>query len=135
MAEGKNSDTPDNRSTVRGQEVQSRELDARRSALEEKLRRKGVLNSPEQEEGKKDVPSSGIAQAIRLSSEFLAAVVVGIVLGLGFDQLAGASPWGLIVFLFLGFAAGVLNVLRSAGLAALPCRRGRGRGAALEKKA
>jgi len=34
------------------------------------------------------------------------------------DRLAGTSPWGLIIFLLLGFCAGVLNVLRSAGLVA-----------------
>jgi len=115
MADGKDPDTPGDESTFRKQELQSRQLDERRSALEEKLKRKGVLEQPEEEREKQDMPS-GAAQAIKLSSEFLAAVIVGIVLGLGFDQLVGVSPWGLIVFLFLGFAAGVLNVLRSAGL-------------------
>jgi ATP synthase protein I len=32
--------------------------------------------------------------------------------------MAGTSPWGLIIFLLLGFGAGVLNVLRSAGMVA-----------------
>ena len=36
------------------------------------------------------------------------------------DRWLGVSPWGLIVFLLLGFAAGVLNVMRSAGLIAGP---------------
>jgi len=40
--------------------------------------------------------------------------------GLGWflDRVAGTSPWGLIVGLLLGFGAGVLNVLRSAGVVA-----------------
>ncbi len=59
--------------------------------------------------------SGGYAQAFRMSSEFIAGVVVGAVLGWGLDRLAGTSPWGLIVFLLLGFGAGVLNVLRAAG--------------------
>jgi len=58
---------------------------------------------------------SGIGNALRLSSEFIAAIVVGAGLGWFIDRLAGTSPWGLIVFLFLGFGAGVLNVLRAAG--------------------
>jgi ATP synthase protein I len=33
------------------------------------------------------------------------------------DRMLGISPWGLIVFLLLGFAAGVLNVMRAAGVA------------------
>jgi ATP synthase protein I len=42
-------------------------------------------------------------------------VVAGFAVGWAFDKLTGWSPWGLIVFLLLGFAAGVLNVLRSIG--------------------
>jgi ATP synthase protein I len=42
--------------------------------------------------------------------------LVGAGLGWLIDRLLGISPWGLIVFLLLGFAAGVLNVMRSAGV-------------------
>lgn len=49
----------------------------------------------------------------RLGSELLAAMIVGPLLGLGLDRLAGTSPWGLIGGIFLGFAAGVLNVSRA----------------------
>lgn len=59
--------------------------------------------------------ASGYALAVRMGSEFVAGVVVGAALGWGLDRVAGTSPWGLIVLLLLGFAAGVLNVLRSAG--------------------
>ena len=37
-------------------------------------------------------------------------------MGWAFDKGLGTSPWGLIVCLLLGFAAGVFNVLRSAGM-------------------
>jgi ATP synthase protein I len=57
-------------------------------------------------------------KALRLSSEFIAGIVVGAALGWFIDRMAGTSPWGLIVFLLLGFGAGILNVLRSAGLIA-----------------
>ena len=36
------------------------------------------------------------------------------------DRLLGISPWGFIVFLLLGFVAGVLNVMRTAGVAPGP---------------
>lgn len=62
--------------------------------------------------------SAGYAVAFRLSSEFIAAIAVGIGIGWMIDRLAGSSPWGLVVFLLLGFAAGVLNVLRASGLVA-----------------
>jgi ATP synthase protein I len=60
----------------------------------------------------------GFALALRLGADFVAGVVVGAALGWGFDALLGTSPWGLIAFLLFGFAAGVLSVLRTAGLAA-----------------
>src|SRR5271156_4423669 len=67
--------------------------------------------------------ASAMALGFRLSSELIAGVVVGALIGWGFDRLLSTSPFGLIVFLLLGFAAGVLNVIRSAGVA--PDRTGR----------
>ncbi len=64
--------------------------------------------------------ASGYARGFRLSSELVAGVLVGAGLGWLIDRLLGVAPWGLIVFLLLGFAAGVLNVMRSAGVAASP---------------
>ena len=60
-----------------------------------------------------------MAYAVKISSEFIAGVVVGAALGWLIDKLFGTGPWGLIIFLLLGFCAGVLNVLRSAGLIAV----------------
>ena len=62
--------------------------------------------------------ASGYARGFRLSSELVAGVVVGAGLGWLIDRWLGISPWGLMIFLLLGFAAGVLNVMRSAGLVA-----------------
>jgi len=92
------------------------DLARRRQKLELKLVEKGVLI--DEETGSK-VPTekAAIGQAVKLASEFLAAVVVGVLLGLGFDQVTGFSPWGLVVFLFLGFAAGIMNMLRAVGYA------------------
>jgi ATP synthase protein I len=67
--------------------------------------------------------ASAMARGFRLSSELVAGVVVGALIGWGFDRLLSTSPFGLIVFFLLGFAAGVLNVVRSAGVA--PDRTGR----------
>jgi ATP synthase protein I len=61
--------------------------------------------------------ASAFARGFRLSAELIAGVVVGAVIGWGFDRLLSTSPWGLIVFFLLGFAAGVINVMRSAGVA------------------
>ena len=68
--------------------------------------------------GREAPQSPGFGMALRLGGDFVAGVLVGAALGWGFDRLVGTSPWGLAVFLLLGFAAGVLNVMRSAGLIA-----------------
>ncbi len=62
--------------------------------------------------------ASGYARGFRLSSELVAGVVVGAGIGWLLDRWLGIAPWGLVVFLLLGFAAGVLNVMRSAGVVA-----------------
>lgn len=54
-----------------------------------------------------------MGRGFRLASEFVAAVIVGAILGWGVDQLFGTAPWGMIILLLLGFAAGVLNVIRA----------------------
>jgi ATP synthase protein I len=53
----------------------------------------------------------------------IAGVLVGALMGWGFDRLLSTSPFGLIVFVLVGFVAGVLNVIRSAGVA--PGKTGR----------
>ena len=60
--------------------------------------------------------ASAMARGFRLSTELVAGVLVGAALGWLLDRWLGISPWGLIVFLLLGFAAGVLNVMRAAGV-------------------
>src|SRR5580698_10273149 len=67
--------------------------------------------------------ASAMAIGFRLSSELIAGVIVGALLGWGFDRFLSTSPFGLIVFVLLGFVAGVVNVVRSAGVA--PDRTGR----------
>ena len=61
--------------------------------------------------------ASAMARGFRLSSELIAGVLVGAVIGWGIDRLFSTSPWGLIVFFLLGFTAGVINVMRAAGVA------------------
>jgi ATP synthase protein I len=73
--------------------------------------------------------ATGYGVAVRLGSEFIAAVLVGAALGWGLDKLAGTSPWGLMILLLLGFAAGVTNVVRAAGPSTSPAGdRGSGQG-------
>src|ERR1700682_6262918 len=69
--------------------------------------------------------ASAFARGFRLSTELVVGVLVGAFIGWLLDRLLGISPWGLIVFLLLGFVAGILNVMRAAGLAPNPGASGR----------
>ena len=59
----------------------------------------------ERANGPEEPNRPGYGMALRLGADFVAGVVVGAAIGWGFDWLAGTSPWGLAVFLLLGFAA------------------------------
>lgn len=58
--------------------------------------------------------TSGIGLAFRFGIELVAAVLVGVGIGIALDMWLGTRPWLMILFLFLGGAAGVMNVYRTA---------------------
>jgi ATP synthase protein I len=55
----------------------------------------------------------GMAYGMRMAAELVAAVIVGGVIGWGLDWVLGSRPWLFLLFFLLGFAAGVLNVMRA----------------------
>jgi len=57
----------------------------------------------------------GMAYGMRMAAELVAAVLVGGVIGWGLDWVLGSKPWLFLLFLALGFAAGVLNMVRAYG--------------------
>ncbi len=52
--------------------------------------------------------------AWRMVIELVAGIVIGFGIGFGLDRLLGTGPFLMIVFLGLGFAAGVRTMMRSA---------------------
>jgi ATP synthase protein I len=93
------------------------DLERRKRELEAALATRRPVH-PAGQEGDRTGGTAGFGNALRLSSEFIAGILVGAALGWLFDYAVGTSPWGLIFFLLLGFGAGVLNVMRSAGVVA-----------------
>jgi ATP synthase protein I len=92
-------------------------LTARLHRLGERLDRIRPEAPAEQAQaGRPGADSSAMARGFRHSSELVAGVLVGAAIGWLIDRWLGISPWGMIVFLLLGFAAGVLNVMRAAGV-------------------
>ena len=55
-----------------------------------------------------------MGNAFKLSTELVAAVAVGTIIGFILDSWFGTKPWLIIVFFFLGCAAGMLNVIKTA---------------------
>ena len=55
-----------------------------------------------------------LGKALKISTELVAAVVVGTTLGFILDNWFGTKPWLTICFFFIGVAAGILNVIKAA---------------------
>jgi ATP synthase protein I len=91
-------------------------LSARFQRLGERLDRTSSSRPPEAPAPRPSTDASAMAQGLRLSTELVAGVVVGGVIGWLLDRWLGISPWAFIVFLLLGFAAGLINLMRSAGV-------------------
>ena len=57
---------------------------------------------------------SFMGNAFKLGIELVAAVAVGTIIGFILDSWFDTKPWLIIIFFFLGAAAGILNVIRAA---------------------
>ena len=57
---------------------------------------------------------SFMGNAFKLGTELVAAVAVGTRIGFILDTWFDTKPWLMIIFFFLGAAAGLLNVIRTA---------------------
>lgn len=100
-------------------------LSARLKQLGERIhsageRRQHQVEDMRDDEARRIRDSGNLAKALRLSSEFIAGILFGGAIGWAIDYFAGTSPWGMIVFLLLGFGAGTLSAIRAAGLVAPP---------------
>ena len=62
----------------------------------------------------KNQNSTSIGAAFKLSTELVAAVAVGTIIGFILDDWFGTKPWLILTFFFVGVIAGITNVIRSA---------------------
>ena len=62
----------------------------------------------------KNQNSSSFGAAFKLSTELVAAVAVGTIIGFILDKTFGTKPWLILIFFFVGVIAGIMNVIRSA---------------------
>ena len=73
---------------------------------------KSKIKTDVQSEG--DKRGSFMGSAFKLGTELVAAVAVGTIIGFILDTWFDTKPWLIIIFFFLGAAAGMLNVIRTA---------------------
>ena len=64
--------------------------------------------------GSKNEKNSNFGEAFKMSTELVAAVVVGTIIGFILDNWFGTKPVLIIVFFLFGATAGIVNVFRSA---------------------
>jgi ATP synthase protein I len=62
----------------------------------------------------KDNEKSSFGKAFQLSTELVSAVLVATIIGFILDNWFDTKPWLIILFFFIGVAAGIINVVRSA---------------------
>ncbi|MFS8035855.1 AtpZ/AtpI family protein [Xanthobacter sp. AM11] len=92
------------------------ELSARLERLNSKLGHvRAKAEAPGPKGGRDTSSASGTALAFRLGAEFVSGVLVGSLIGYGIDWYFSITPFGLIVGTLVGFAAGVMNMLRASG--------------------
>ena len=64
--------------------------------------------------GSKNEKNSNFGEAFKMSTELVAAVVVGTIIGFILDEWFGTKPWLILIFFFVGVIAGIMNVIKSA---------------------
>ena len=90
--------------------------EAEQARVTDLSKRIAEFESRQQEElryRKAKLPTGGIALAGRVTTELVAGVVVGTFIGWAFDNWLGTAPTLMVVFFFLGSAAGMMNVWRA----------------------
>ena len=76
-----------------------------------KIAKSKIKKQVQSDSGKK---GSFMGSAFKLGTELVAAVVVGTIIGFILDSWFDTKPWLIIIFFFLGAAAGMLNVIKTA---------------------
>jgi len=84
--------------------------------LEARLKRarKAPIDPTRHEKDTNSEKGNALSLAFRVGVELISAVAVGTAIGWGLDKWLDTRPWLMLVFIFLGGAAGVMNVYRMA---------------------
>lgn len=75
--------------------------------------KKSSRSGADQDDSKEASSVTLASKTFRYATEFVAAVLVGLAIGYFIDHYFGTSPWGLLIWLALGMAAGVMSMVRA----------------------
>lgn len=101
--EGRGEITPEEREAIRRRSTEiGKQLDAVNAR---RVQNAGPSGPPKQ---------SAYGMAFKFAAELIVGVLVGGAVGWFIDQKLGSAPWLMITFVILGFAGGLLNVIRAA---------------------
>lgn len=89
------------------------QLDARLRAAQKRRDGNRAGHGGARDAGDRTDRGRGFGLALRIGTELVAGLAVGVAIGLGLDWWLGTKPWLMIVFFFLGAAAGIVNVYRT----------------------
>ena len=84
----------------------------RMRALEERIEAAKSRSEPPRKPTEEHYSQAQLAW--RMVIELVAGVAIGLGMGYGMDWLLDTGPWLMIIFLILGFIAGVKTMVRSA---------------------
>lgn len=86
------------------------------NALDSRLKQaRGQVQDPFDKPGPETSEKGNVLSlAFRVAVEIVSAVAIGVGIGWLLDDWLGTKPWLMLVFIVLGFAAGILNVYRMA---------------------
>ena len=83
-----------------------KEISTRLEIAKKKIKKKQIKNNGSN--------AASLGKALKISTELVAAVVVGTTLGFILDNWFDTRPWLTISFFIMGVVAGILNVIKSA---------------------
>ena len=76
-----------------------------------KIAKNNVKNQKEKNQG---TNAASLGKALKISTELVASVFVGTIIGFLLDSWFDTKPLLTVSFFFMGVAAGILNVFKSA---------------------
>ena len=105
---------PGDKNTPPADDAKLGDISSRLNDLSSRLAAEKKIQDKVEAPSKSDGAAQDYSKGYRLVSEFVAGILVGAAVGYGLDRLFNTLPLFMIIFLMVGFGAGILNMARAA---------------------